>query len=161
MEPNAPAASIRPSKPRGYLITEPEPARRMIYGGTMPPPPPPNQPEENTAPPKNRRVTKRRIPPSRIIFLLMVAAVAIVLYIGNIIAVNQLVNDIHKEEQKLAKILNDQEMLKARINQMSSLERVRRRAEDELGLRNPVDTPEWITIDHEKVRALEEATQPR
>ena len=41
-----------------------------------------------------------------IIFLLMVAAVAIVLYIGNIIAVNQLVNDIHKEEQKLAKILN-------------------------------------------------------
>lgn len=161
MEPDAPAAPLRPSKPRGQLITEPEPARRMIYGGTMPPPPPPNLAEGDTTPPKNRKVTKRRIPPSRIIVLLMLAAVAIVLYIGNIIAVNQLVNDIHKEEQKLEKILNDQEMLKARINQTSSLERVRKRAEEELGLQNPKDAPEWLEIDREKLRELEEAARPR
>lgn len=161
MEPDVTIASPKQAKPRGQLITEPGPARRMIYGGTMPPPPPLNRQEENSAPPKNRKVTTRRVPPSRIIILLMVAAVAIVLYIGNIIAVNQLVNDIHREEQKLEKILNDQEMLKARINQTSSLERIRKRAEEELGLQNPKDAPEWLEVDREKIQAVEEKALKR
>ena len=89
----------------------------------------------------------------------MGAAATIVLYISNIIAVNQLVNDIHKEETRLQKILNDQEMLKAQINQKSSLERIRTRAEEELGLQNPKDALQWIDVDKEKVRELEEVTR--
>lgn len=87
----------------------------------------------------------------------MGTAALIVLYVSNIIAVDQLVSDIHKEEVKLQKILNEQEMLKARVNQMSSLERVRKRAEEELGLRDPKEAPQWMKVDGDKIRDIEEA----
>jgi cell division protein FtsB len=89
----------------------------------------------------------------------MGTAAAIVLYISNIIAVNQLVNDIHKSDVRFQDILSEQEILKAHINQMSSLEHVRKRAEDELGLRNPTDIPRPLNVDQDKIRTLEEATR--
>jgi hypothetical protein len=42
---------------------------------------------------------------------------------------------------------------------MSSLEHVRKRAEDELGLRNPTDIPRPLNVDQDKIRTLEEATR--
>jgi len=131
--------------------------RRLIYSGTMPVPPE-ELPRETTLPPTNRRFTKRRVSPFNIILVLMGTAAAIVLYIGNIIAVNQLVGDIHKSDIRFQNILSEQEILKAHINQMSSLERVRKRAEDELGLRNPTDIPRWLNVDQDKIRDVEEAT---
>jgi cell division protein FtsB len=132
--------------------------RRLIYGGTMPVPPRSDPPPQTALPPTNRRFTKRRVSPFNIILLLMGTAAAIVLYISNIIAVNQLVNDIHKSDVRLQDILSEQEILKAHINQISSLEHIRKRAENELGLRNPTDVPRWLTIDEDKVRTIEEAT---
>lgn len=132
--------------------------RRLIYSGTMPVPPQAELPPGTTLPPTNRRFTKRRVSPFNIILVLMATAAAIVLYISNIIAVNQLVNDIHKSDVRLQDILSEQEFLKAHINQISSLEHVRKRAEDELGLRNPTDVPRWLTVDRDKIRAVEEAT---
>jgi cell division protein FtsB len=158
MEPDTPVKIDRTPKQKNALPQDTEPARLMIYGGTMPPPPPPGSPEGAYLPPKNRKVTKRTVSPFNIILMLMAAAAAIVLYIGNIIAVNQLVMDIDKEQKKLQKILNDQEILKARINQMSSLERIRTRAADELGLQDPKDAPQWIDVDNDKIREIEETT---
>jgi cell division protein FtsB len=135
-----------------------KPQRKLIYGGTMPVPPQAELPPGTTQPPTNRRFTKRRVSPFNIILVLMGTAAAIVLYISNIIAVNQLVNDIHKSEVRLQDILSEQEILKAHINQMSSLEHVRKRAEDELGLRNPTDVPRWLNVDQDKIRSVEEAT---
>ena len=159
MEPDPPVRVDHPPKQKIGTLPDPEPTRRMIYGGTMPPPPGPDEPSGAFLPPKNRKVTKRKVSPFNIILILMGAAATIVLYISNIIAVNQLVNDIHKEETRLQKILNDQEMLKAQINQKSSLERIRTRAEEELGLQNPKDALQWIDVDKEKVRELEEVTR--
>jgi cell division protein FtsB len=133
--------------------------RRMIYSGTMPVPPQAELPPGTYLPPSNRRYTSRKVSPFNIILILMGTAVAIVLYIGNIIAVDQLVNDIHKSDVRLQGILSEQEMLRARINQMSSLERIRKRAEDELGLKNPGDVPGWIAVDEEKIRTIEEASR--
>ena len=116
-------------------------------------------PSGTTQPPTNRRFTKRRVSPFNIILVLMGTAAAIVLYISNIIAVNQLVNDIHKSDVRFQDILSEQEILKAHINQMSSLEHVRKRAEDELGLRNPTDIPRPLNVDQDKIRTLEEATR--
>ena len=124
----------------------------------MPVPPQAELPAGTTQPPTNRRYTKRRVSPFNIILVLMATAAAIVLYISNIIAVNQLVNDIHKSDVRLQDILSEQEFLKARINQMSSLEHVRKRAEDELGLRNPTDIPRWLNVDQDKIRTVEEAS---
>jgi cell division protein FtsB len=160
MQPDEPPPAQQ-SSPRGQLITEPEPARRMIYGGTMPPPPPSASGGGLYTPPKNRKVAKRSFPTSKIIAYLLVSAVLIVLYISNIIAVNQLVSDIHKEEHALQKALNEQEILRARINQLSSLERIRKRAEEELGLRNAQDVPHWLNVDTEKIREIEESLKRR
>jgi len=133
--------------------------RRHIYGGTMPIPPQAELPPGTTLPPANRRYIRRKVSPFNIILVLMGTAAAIVLYISNVIAVNQLVNDVHKTDVRLQEILSDQEALRARINQMSSLERIRKRAEDELGLKNPADVPGWIDVDQEKIRITEEASR--
>jgi hypothetical protein len=133
--------------------------RRLIYSGTMPVPPQAELPPGTTKSPTNRHFTKRRVSPFNIILVLMGTAAAIVLYISNIIAVNQLVNDIHKSDLYLQGIVSDQEKLKAQINQMSSLEHVRQRAEDELGLRNPTDIPRWLNVDQDKIRTVEEAAR--
>jgi cell division protein FtsL len=134
---------------------------RRIYNGTMPPPPPFEIPTGVQLPPTNRKFVKRKVSPSNVMLILMAAAAAIVLYISNVIAVNQLANDIHKSEVRLQDISSEQEILRARINQMSSLERVRKRAEDELALKNPSNIPGWIDVNQEKIRTIEEATGKR
>jgi hypothetical protein len=146
---------------KGPMATDPsnkQQHRRLIYSGTMPVPPQAELPPGTAHQPSNRRFTKRRVSPFNIILVLMGTAAAIVLYISNIIAVNQLVNDIHKSDVRLQDIRSEQEILIAHINQSSSLEHVRKRAEDELGLRNPTDIPRWLNIDQDKVRSLQEAT---
>jgi cell division protein FtsB len=147
---------------RGQQATDPPSKpqqRRLIYSGTMPVPPQAELPPGTTNPPANRRFTKRRVSPFNIILVLMGTAAAIVLYISNIIAVNQLATDIQKIDANLQYILRDQEILKANINQKSSLERIRKRAEEELGLRNAADVPRWLNVDQDKVLAVEEAAR--
>jgi cell division protein FtsB len=153
MSPDEPVRRERAHDP----TTQPQ-QRRLIYSGTMPVPPQAQLPTGTTVPPSNRRYAHRRVSPFNIILILMASAAAIVLYISNIIAVDQLVNDIHKSDVRLQEILSEQEMLHARINQMSSLERIRKRAEEELGLRNPADVPGWIDVDQEKIQSIEEAS---
>ena len=155
MSPDPPTHSERMQVPP----PKPQQQRRMIYGGTMPIPPQSELPQGTTLPPTNRKYTQRKVSPFNIILVLMGTAAAIVLYISNVIAVNQLVNDIHKSEVRLQEIQSDQEALRAHINQMSSLERIRKRAEDELGLKNPADVPGWIDVDQEKIRTIEEASR--
>jgi cell division protein FtsL len=145
------------ASPTAELSTKPQ--RRQIYNGTMPVPPQSELPRGTTQPPSNRRFTKRNVSPFNIILVLMATAAAIVLYISNIIAVNQLVNDISKVENKLQDITNDQQILRAQINQKSSLEQVRKRAEEELGLRNAADIPDWLTVDPDKIQNVEEAAR--
>jgi len=87
---------------------------------------------------------------------MIVVAIAIVLYIGNVIAVEELLKEVTDEQAQLQQILNEQEMLKAQINRMSSLERIRKMAEDDLGLHNPKGPPRWIQVDENKVREIEQ-----
>lgn len=106
--------------------------------------------------PRARRIVRRRVSPFNIVLLLLAAAVFIVLYIGNIIAVDQLLNEINALETQHQRILMEQEMLKAQINRLSSLERIREKAEEELGLQNPKEPPVWLEVDQQKVREVEE-----
>lgn len=138
-----------------------KPERRLIYNGTMPPPPQVETPTGVQLPLTNRKFVKRTVSPSNVMLILMAAAAVIVLYISNVIAVNQLANDIHKSEVRLQDISSELEILRAHINQMSSLERVRKRAEEELALKNPSNIPEWIDVDQEKIRTIEEASGKR
>ena len=68
------------------------------------------------------------------------------------------INTLQKQHQKM---LSEQEILKAEINRLSSLERVNKKAGEELGLVNPKEPPVWIKVDPEKIREVEQAIQKK
>ncbi|MEK7749226.1 MAG: FtsL-like putative cell division protein [Bacteroidota bacterium] len=148
-----PVSSFSPLAERS-ISSIPEPT---VYGGTMME----NMGKESPAPGNNRPAARRPRSTFNLMLLLVGSAVAIVLYISNVIKVSQLLAEINKLEGQHSRILMDQELLKAQINKMSSLERIRKLGEENLGLKNPTEPPVWIKVDEEKIRALEEAVQKR
>lgn len=105
----------------------------------------------------NKKMKRKRVSASTILLLLFGAAISIVLYIGNIIAVDHLLSDINRLETRLNRIKADQEILRAQINRMSSLDRIQQRAETELGLKSLHDPPAWVAVDEEKIRQVEQS----
>ncbi len=105
---------------------------------------------------RNRPVVRRRVSPLKVLVFLFGAAVAIVLYIGNVIAVGNLLFEINTLEHHENQLLMEQERLRFEIRQLSSLERIRGKAESELGLSVVRDAPTWLTVDREKIRTLEQ-----
>jgi len=147
---------------RGPENFRPDSERLLIYPGNMPLGPQPTvrpaPPEPAPHPPRrNRKAVSRRISPFNIMLLLIGAAIAIVLYIGNIIAVNQLMNNVNALETEHREILMEQEILRARINRLASLERIQEKAE-ELGLKSLREPPVWINDDRERIKEIEESS---
>ena len=135
------------------------PARPDVYPGT--PMTSVSLPGSDLPGPRNRRTVRRRVSPFTMVLLLLASAVAIVLYIGNIIAVDQLLNEINTLEVQHRRILMEQEILKAQINKMASLERIQEMAEKDLGLVTPGEPPVWLSIDQEKIEKVQhEAGRP-
>lgn len=143
---------------------EPEralPPRPLVYSGTMPSPPPEVEAQGFVVPPRNRKIAKRNVSTFNIILMLFGVATVIVLYISNIIAVDRLMMEINSLQQQHSRILSEQELLKAEVNRLSSLERINRKATEELGLVNPKESPVWMNVDREKIREIEEALQQK
>lgn len=133
--------------------------RPLVYSGTMPPPTLEPGAQGFVTPSRNRKIAKRNVSTFNIILMLFGAATVIVLYISNIIAVDRLMTEINSLQQQHQRILSEQEILKAEVNRLSSLERITRKATDELGLVNPKEPPIWMNIDREKIRNIEETVQ--
>ena len=133
----------------------------VIYGGTTSSPMPQDEFTRQGPDTRNRVVNKRKRSPFNLMLTMIGVAIAIVLYVGNVIAVQELLKDVSDEQARLQQILNEQEMLKAQINRMSSLERIRKMAEDNLGLHNPKGPPQWIQIDGDKVREIRQMLSSR
>ncbi len=151
MEPDAPTKLSEPSVS----------ARPLVYSGTMPVQPDPMISPGFVTPPRNRKIATRKMSTFNIILILFGAAAVIVLYISNIIAVDRLMTEINTLQKQHRGMLNDQEILKAEINRLSSLERINRKAEEELGLVNPKEPPVWISVDTERIREVEQALQKK
>jgi hypothetical protein len=60
---------------------------------------------------------------------------------------------------KHRQILNGQDLLKAQIDRLSSLERIQEVARNQLGLQNSKQLPIWIEINPERVNQVEEVLQ--
>jgi cell division protein FtsL len=149
-----PPSSVQPQPERAvYPITSTGP---VIYGGTMPSPSSQDEFARQALATKKKATGGRKLSPFNLMLMMIGLAVVIVLYIGNVIAVQQLLKEVSDEQAKLQQILNEQEMLKAQINRMSSLERIRKMAEDDLGLHNPKGAPQWIEVDGDKVKQIQE-----
>jgi cell division protein FtsL len=157
-----PAESTPPPIPRAQTDYSPLTSTGpVIYGGTTSGSSPQNEFIRQALAARNKPVTRRKVSPFNVMLTLIGAAIAIVLYIGNVIAVEQLLKEIADRQAQLQQILNEQEMFKAQINRMSSLERIRKMAEDNLGLHNPSNPPQWIQVDGDKVRDIEEQISSR
>jgi cell division protein FtsL len=125
-------------------------ARDMVYNGTINTPVNGTTTDSNNQPSHNKKHSKRRISPFTFILILIAGAIASVLYISNILAVGHLMAQINQLQTKHQQILNDQELLKAQITRLSSLERIQQIANSQLGLQNPKQLPVWIEIDPER-----------
>lgn len=128
--------------------------RDAVYSGTQGP--------TSTSPvarPRNRAAVRRNVSPFSVVIALLITAVVSVMYISNIIAVGQLVTRIGELQSRHERLLNEQEMLRAQINRMSSLERIRQMAEADLGMRNSAALPGWLTVSPERVREIEAVLQ--
>ena len=134
-------------------------ARDMVYNGTDT-----TQSKETTTPDDvplaiNKKHSRRKVSPFTIILILLGGAVASVLYIGNILAVGRLMAQNNQLQMKHRQILNGQDLLKAQIDRLSSLERIQPIARDQLGLQNSKQLPVWIEINSERVNQVEEVLQ--
>jgi cell division protein FtsL len=78
---------------------------------------------------------------------LFLAAVAIILYISNIIAVNRLAVEVNDLQQKYEAVMNSNEILRAEVNRRSSPERIGKIAVEQLGLQYPKQQPQVLDVD--------------
>lgn len=130
----------------------PERERRYIYNGG----PAPEAAGYAIRP--NKRAARRKVSTFNIILLLFGCGIAIVMYISNIIAVNQLALEVDQLRTAYDKIDNVNAVLKAEINRKSGWDRIGRIAGEQLDLKYPSAQATRIDIDPdelEKVRASE------
>ncbi|MBI3006213.1 MAG: hypothetical protein HYY49_12480 [Ignavibacteriales bacterium] len=128
----------------------PEPT---VYSGTMME----NLAETVDKTGRNRKATRRKFSTFNLMLILIGSAIIIVLYISNVIKVSQLLAEVNALEMRHRRISMEQELLRAQVNRLSALERVRKLSEEQLGLKNPKNPPVWIKVDEEKIRSVEEA----
>jgi len=154
---NAMAEYEQPASP--ISIPKIRETRDMVYNGAI------NTPSNQTTiandvpTARNRKQSRRKVSPFAIVLLLLCGAVASVIYIGNILTVGHLMAQINRLQTKHQQMLNEQELLKARINRLSGLERIQQLAHDQLGLQNPKKLPVWIEVDQERISQVEEVLQ--
>jgi cell division protein FtsL len=134
-------------------------ARDMVYNGTDTMSSKETTTLDGTPLAINKKQSRRKVSPFTIILILLGGAVASVLYIGNILAVGQLMAQNNQLQIKHRQILNGQDLLKAQVDRLSSLDRIQQIAHDELGLQNSKQLPVWIEINPERVNQVEEILQ--
>jgi cell division protein FtsL len=103
-----------------------------------------------------RRTTGRRISTFNIVLFLFGLGLGIVLYISNVIAVNQRAYEVNELQTQLDKIRNTNIALQAEINKKSSFDRITRVAQEQLGLQFPREQPAQFTIDEDKAEEVED-----
>jgi cell division protein FtsL len=128
----------------------PVPERRYIFGGGRHGPVPPPA----AVPRQNRRVARRRYSTFNTIAMVFAAGLVIVLYVNNILTINQLAADVGRLQAQYAVLQNLNASLRAEVNRKSSWERIGSVATDQLGLVFPREQPAPLTIDESTLRRV-------
>lgn len=129
-----------------------EPPARRIYNGD----PQSNTPGYAIRPANKKVVPKKRRSTFNIVAALFCCAVAIILYIGNILAVNQLAVEVHQLQTQYDKIVNNNSVLKAEINRKSAWERIGNTATHQIGLVYAKERPTSFDVDESKLEKFKE-----
>jgi len=104
----------------------------------------------------NKRGVRRKVSTFNIILILFGAGITIVLYVSNILAVNQLAFDANKLRMKYDSIINVNGALRAEVNRKSALEQIGPVVTGELKLRYPVEQAVIFDVDRRKIEELKE-----
>jgi len=110
----------------------------------------------------NTKVAARRLSTFNIVIGLFVAGVAIVVYVSNILAVNQLAYDVNRLEVRADSLENINVVLRAAVHRKAALDQIGRIATGELQLQYlpPSEQPVLLELDPEKVERLRQE-EPR
>lgn len=101
---------------------------------------------------KSRRKTKT----SNIVGILFLVAIVALLYVGNVIAVNNLAKEVGDLNARYNQIISTNEVIKAEINRKASLERISLMAQEKLGMTNPKEAPVWFEVETGKIEEVQE-----
>ena len=112
---------------------------------------------QNVRTSQSRKKTKT----SNIVGLLFLIAVVAVLYVGNVIAVNNLAKEVGDLNARYMKITSTNEVIKAEINRKASLERISLMAQEKLGMVNPQEPPVWFRVDDERLAEIRDQVEKR
>ncbi len=132
---------------------------RLIYNNAIPAAMDPQANFPGAAIPRAnvRRVNvKKRTKTSNVVGVLFLIATAALLYVGNVIAVNNLAKEVNDLNMRHNQILSTNEVIKAEINRKASLERIGLMAQEKLGMMNPKEAPVWFEVDGEKELSVQE-----
>ncbi len=134
-------ASVDAGQPR-------ERERRYIFNGDS------RQAVAGYSMPPNKRGIRRKVSTFNMILVLFGFGIAIVLYINNIIVVNQLAADIDRLQKTYAAMQSSNAALQAEVNKKSSMDRIGTIATQQLGLQPAREQPRWFDIDEQKLEEL-------
>lgn len=144
---NRAEADVKPGKRSPAAPQRIEPERRYVYGGD-----PQSQTPGYAARPSNKKVAqKKRRSTFNIISVLFLLAVGIILYIGNLLTVNELAVEVHQLQVQHDKTVNANSVLKAEINRKSAWERIGNTAKQQVGLTYPKERPRSFDVDGGKL----------
>ena len=122
--------------------------RRYIYNGE------PRSSTSGYALRSNRHGTQRHVSTFSIVLTLFGFGIAIVLYVNNILAVNQLAMERERLSRRLQEIQNINSDLRAQVSKKAALERIGAVAAHELGLQYPTEQATLFDIDEGKLKKL-------
>ncbi len=125
---------------------QPAPDRRYIFNGDMTTAP--------AGPPlrQNRRTRRRRVSTFNVVLVLFGLGAAIVVYVNNILTVNQLAIEVGRLQTRCDSVNNVNAALRAEVNRKSSWEHIGSIATGQLGLRPPAEQPTWFDVDEDLVK---------
>ena len=98
----------------------------------------------------NKKGARRKASTFNIIIGLFACGLAIILYVSNIIAVNQLAFEVGQLQAKYDKVVNSNAVLSAEINRKSGWERIARLATP-MGLKYPTEQATRFDVDEDEL----------
>lgn len=104
----------------------------------------------------NRPFKKPKVSTFSIILSIFLLAIVSVVYVSNVIAVNQLLVDVENLKSTYSNIENTNEILRSEINRNSSMERITRIAQEQMGMVFPKEPPVWFELEENTAQSTEE-----
>jgi cell division protein FtsB len=108
----------------------------------------------------NRKGVQRRVSPFNLMLVIVGSGIAVVLYISNLLAVNQLARDIAELRMNYDRIASTNAVLRAEVSRKSASDRIETAARG-LKLQYPTGKVMTFSVDEDLLNTLKNEEQPQ